>query len=246
MNPVFVALWRAFSDLFRFRVFWIMIWPILAAVLLWLVLGITFWSLFSEWIASISAAIGVQPWLESMESKWVTHGVQFVMHLILLVPPVFVTALVMTALFSTPALIHLVGERDYPQLKREQGGNSVGSLINVLLAMPIFIALWLITVPLWLAGAGAILPLIASAYLNQRLFRYDALAEHATLKEMDAIFFVYRTSLWGLGLLTGLLQFIPFVNVFAPILAALAFIHFCLARLAELRRSPREVLLKIS
>jgi uncharacterized protein involved in cysteine biosynthesis len=49
-----------------------------------------------------------------------------------------------------------------------------------------------------------------------------------------------------LGLLTGLVQFIPFVNVFAPVLTALAFIHFCLERLAELRRSPREVLLKTS
>ncbi len=221
-----------------------MIWPTLAAVLLWLVLGITFWNLFSEWIARISTTIGVQPWLESMESKWVTHGIQYVMQLILLVPLVFVTALVMTALFVMPALIHLVSDRDYPQLKREHGGNSAGSLINVLLGMSIFIAVWLITVPLWLAGAGAIFPLIASAYLNQRLFRYDALAEHATLHEMDAIFSVYRTPLWSLGLLTGLLQFIPFVNVFAPVLAALAFIHFCLARLAELRRSPREVLLK--
>ena len=39
---------------------------------------------------------------------------------------------------------------------------------------------------------------------------------------------------------------ITLVNVFAPVLTALAFIHFCLERLAELRRSPREVLLKTS
>jgi CysZ protein len=246
MNPVFVALSRAFKDLFRFRVFWIMVWPILAAVLLWLVLGITFSNLFSEWIASALTAIGVQNWLEGLEPGWAAHTIQVMTYLILFVPLVFVTALVITALFAMPALIHLVGDRDYPQLKRENGGGSMGSLINVLLAMPIFIAIWLITFPLWFAGAGAILPFIAAAYLNQRLFRYDALAEHASLKEMNAIFFVYRTSLWGLGLLTGLVQFIPFVNVFAPILTALAFIHFCLGRLAELRRSPREVLLKTS
>ncbi|SEL11345.1 EI24 domain-containing protein [Nitrosovibrio tenuis] len=244
MSLVIVALSRAFRDLFQSRVLWIMIWPILAATLLWLVLGVTFWDMFSEWIASALVATGIQTWLENLESGWVAHGIQAIVQLILFVPLVFVTALVMTALFAMPALIHLVGDRDYPQLKRENGGGSVGSLINVLLGMPIFITIWLITLPLWLAGAGAVLPFIAAAYLNQRLFRYDALAEHASLEEMNVIFFVYRTSLWGLGLLTGLVQFIPFVNLFAPVLTALAFIHFNLARLSELRRSPREVLLK--
>ena len=246
MNAIIVALSRAFRDLFQFQVLWIIIWPIAAASLLWLVLGITFWSTFSEWIASALTAIGIQTWLEGVEPRWVAHGIQAIAHLILFVPLVFVTALIMTALFAMPALIRLVGDRDYPQLKRENGGGSVGSLINVLLAMPIFITIWLITVPLWLVGVGAILPFVAAAYLNQRLFRYDALAEHASLEEMKVIFFVYRTSLWGLGLLTGLVQFIPFVNLFAPVLTALAFIHFSLARLAELRTSPREVLLNTS
>jgi hypothetical protein len=34
-----------------------------------------------------------------------------------------------------------------------------------------------------------------------------------------------------LGLLTGLVQFVPLLNLFGPVLAALAFIHFGLARL---------------
>jgi uncharacterized protein involved in cysteine biosynthesis len=245
VNSVFAALSSAFSDLFRVRVLWIMVWPILAAVLLWLLLGITFSNLFSGWIASALTQIGIQSWLDDLGPGWVAHTIQVIVYLLLFLPLVFITALVMTALFAMPALIRLVSERDYPQLKRENGGSSAGSLMNVLLGMPIFIAMWLITFPLWFAGAGVILPFIASAYLNQRLFRYDALAEHATLEEMSAIFFIYRTSLWGLGMLTGLVQFIPFVNVFAPVLTALAFIHFCLARLAELRRSPREVLLRV-
>jgi len=223
-----------------------MIWPILAASLLWVVLGITFWNLFSEWIATTLTTMGLQHWLEDVEPRWIAHGIQAMAHLILFVPLVFVTAVVMTALFAMPALIHLVGDRDYPQLKRENGGSPVGSLINVLLALPIFITILIITVPLWLAGAGAILPFIAAAYLNQRLFRYDALAEHASFDEMKAIFFIYRVPLWGLGLLTGLAQFIPIFNLFAPVFTGLAFIHFGLARLDELRRCPREALLNAS
>ena len=44
-----------------------------------------------------------------------------------------------------------------------------------------------------------------------------------------------RYSLWGLGLLTGLIQFVPLLNLLAPIFTALAFIHFGLAHLKILR-----------
>jgi uncharacterized protein involved in cysteine biosynthesis len=238
MIPVFEALSRAFRDLFRFQVLWIVIWPILVAALLWLILGVVFWSTFSGWIATGLTAIGIQTWLEGVEPRWIAYGIQGVAHLILFVPLVFITALVITALFAMPALVHLVADRDYPQLERENSGGIAGSLLNALLAIGIFIAIWFATIPLWLVGAGVVVPFIAAAYLNQRLFRYDALVEHARREEMRVIFSTYRPSLWGLGMLTGLVQFIPFFNLFAPVLAALAFIHFGLARLAELRHRP--------
>lgn len=238
MIPVLDALSRAFRDLFRFQVLWIVIWPILVAALLWFILGVVFWSTFSGWIASGLTAIGIQTWLEGVEPRWIAYGIQGVVHLILFVPLVFITALVITALFVMPALVHLVADRDYPQLERENNGGITGSLLNALLAIGIFIVIWLATIPLWLVGAGVVVPFIAAAYLNQRLFRYDALAEHARREEMGTIFSTCRPSLWGLGLLTGLVQFIPFFNLFAPVLAALAFVHFGLARLAELRHRP--------
>ncbi len=238
MISVLDALSRAFRDLFRFQVLWIVVWPILAASLLWVILGVAFWGTFSGWIASGLTAIGIQAWLEGVEPRWIAYGIQGVAQLILFVPLVFVTALVITALLAMPALVHLVANRDHPSLKRENGGGIAGSLLNALLAVAIFIAIWLITLPLWLIGVGVVIPFVAVAYLNQRLFRYDALAEHASRGEMQSLFSAYRPSLWGLGLLTGLVQFIPFLNLFAPVLAALAFIHFGLARLAELRSRP--------
>ena len=238
MTSVFEALSRAFRDLFQFRVLWIVIWPVLAASLLWLLLGVAFWSTFSGWIASGLTALGIQTWLEGVEPRWVAYGIQAIVHLILFVPLVFVTALVITALFAMSALIHMVANRDYPHLERKNGGSFAGSLLNALVALGIFIAIWLITLPLWLIGAGLVIPFIATAYLNQRLFRYDALAEHASQDEMRAIFSSQRSLLWGLGLLTGLVQFIPILNLFAPVLAALAFIHFGLARLQNLRQLP--------
>jgi CysZ protein len=236
MTPILVALSRAFRDLFQFKVLWIVIWPMLAAVMLWFVLGVTFWDTFSGWIASGLDAIGMQTWLEGVEPRWVANGIQAFAHLILFVPLVFVTALLITALFAMPALIGLVARRDYPQLKRENGGGKVGSLINTAVAMGIFIGIWVLTLPLWLIGAGVAVPFIAATYLNQRLFRYDAIEEHASSDEMQTMISLHRSSWWGLGLLTCLFQFVPLLNLVAPVLTALAFIHFGLARLADLRR----------
>ena len=85
----------------------------------------------------------------------------------------------------------------------------------------------------------ALLPLLLSAYLNQSLFRYDALSEHADAREMKQIFEYARRRLFLLGLLTGVLYFIPPVNLIAPVYAALAFIHLCLAELEGLRSGAR-------
>lgn len=238
MPPIFDALARAFRDLFQFKVLWIVIWPILAAMVLWLVLGVVFWDTFSGWIASGITAIGMQTWLEGVEPRWIAHGIQAIAHLILFVPLVFVSALVIIAVFAMPALIRLVADSAYPHLKRENGGSVSANLLNALLAIGTFIAIWMLTLPLWLMGAGILVPFVAATYLNQRLFRYDALEEHASREEMQALFRMHQSSWWGLGLLTGLLQFVPLLNLCAPVLTALAFIHFGLARLAELRQQP--------
>jgi len=237
MTDIVDALTRAFHDLFQFRVLWVAIWPMLTAILLWMVLGVTFWGTFSGWIASGLSAIGIQHWLEGVEPRWVANAIQAVAHLILFVPLVFFTALLITAFFAMPALIGLVAKRDYPQLRRENGGSLVGNLLNATVAIGIFTAIWMFSLPLWLMGVGILVPFVAATYLNQRLFRYDAVAEHASSAEMKIMFSRYQSSWWGLGLLTGLLQFVPLLNLFAAALTSLSFIHFGLAHLEKMRRA---------
>lgn len=235
MTAIFDAMARALRDLFSLRVLWVVVWPMLVALLLWLALGVTFWGTFSGWIEQALDAIGIQTWLAEVEPRWIAHGIQALLHFMLFVPLVMLTALVITALFGMPALVRLVAERDYPQLKRENGGGLIGSLWNAVIAITVFVGLWLATLPLWLIGIGMIVPFVAAAYLNQRLFRYDAIAEHASADEMATLFRQERGGWWGLGLLTGLVQFVPLLNLLGPVLAALAFIHFGLARLERQR-----------
>lgn len=235
MTAILDALARALRDLFSLRVLWVVVWPMLLALLLWLALGISFWGTFSGWIEQGLDAIGIQTWLAELEPAWIANGIQALLHLMLFVPLVMLTALVITALFGMPALIRVVAERDYPELERENGGGLIGSLWNAVVAIVVFVALWLVTLPLWLIGVGVIVPFVAAAYLNQRLFRYDAIAEHASADEMAVLFRQERSRWWSLGLLTGLVQFVPLLNLLGPVFAALAFIHFGLARLARQR-----------
>jgi len=241
MTPTLDALAKAFRDLFQFKILWIVIWPILAATLLWMVLGVTFWGTFSGWIESGLGYIGIREWLEGVEPRWIANAIQAMMHFILFVPLVFVTALLLTAFFAMPAMIKMVAERDYPQLKRENGGTISANLLNASLAIGIFIAIWVFSLPLWMIGVGVIVPFVAATYLNQRMFRFDALAEHASSAEMKVMFNEYQSSWWGLGLATGLLQFVPILNLFAPVLTALTFIHFGLSRLAHVRQFSNQI-----
>ena len=135
MSAILDAMARALRDLFNLRVLWVVLWPMLVAGLLWIVLAVTFWGTFSSWMAQGLDAIGVQTWLAGLEPLWLANGIQVLLHLLLFVPLVYLTALIITALFGMPALIRVVAERDYPELKRASGGGLIGSLWNAAIAM---------------------------------------------------------------------------------------------------------------
>jgi CysZ protein len=95
-----------------------------------------------------------------------------------------------------------------------------------------------VTLPLWLTGiAAVVLPALLSAYLSQRLFRYDALAEHATAEEYRRLARDERGRLYLLGLMLAGLYYVPVVNLIAPTATGLAYTHYCLDRLARLRQA---------
>lgn len=235
MSFIIKATVSAFRDLIRLKIAWIIIWPILVSTLLWFIIGFIFQDSLSEMILWVLSEIGIGEWLQNMEPGWITFGIQSMIHIILFIPLVIITTLLITTIFVMPALIKLVAKRSYPELKRENGGTLSGSIINAILASGIFILIWGITLPLWAVGAGVLIPFIAAAFMNQQLFRYDALSEHASKQEIKTICASNRYSLWGLGLLTGLFQFVPLLNLLAPIFTALAFIHFGLEHLKLLR-----------
>ena len=153
-----------------------------------------------------------------------------------LAPMILLTAVLVAAVLEMPLIVSFVATRHYPALEKKHGGTVLGSSLNALAAVLVFTGLWIVTLPLWLTGVLIpVLPLVLGAYLNQRLFRYDALSDHASAEEYAALLEAGWSRMYVLGLLLALLYFVPLLNLLVPVLSGLAFTHFGLAALARLR-----------
>ena len=242
MSPVARSLLYAFANIFHPRMVWLMIWPMLIALAIW---GTVL--LFSGAEAVAALAGWMQEWLKSgtFFIRWDIGGAitlaAKVLVFLMFVPLVWLTALLILSAFGMPAMVEHVASRRFPQLARRQGGSISGSIWNGVVALAGLIGLGLISIPFWLLPPlWPLIPVAIMGWLNQRVLRYDALAEHASGEEMQRLFGARRGSLYALGAILALLAYVPLVGFVAPVLFGLAFIHLLLGELQALRGAPIE------
>ena len=236
MSPVFTAFSRALADFWQPRILALALVPPLAAIAVWIGLAWAFaddWArLVTDWIAGTSWLGWVRDWGLASVLIW-AGGIAAAA---LTLPLMLITAVLVTDIVAMPVIVPFVAGRHHPQLERRRGGTVAGSVGNATIAVTVFAAMWIVSLPLWFTGIGAlVLPPLIAAFFNQRMFRYDALAEHASAAEFDRIIGASRGDLFLLGLLLSLLLYVPLVIRMVPVLSALAFTHFSLARLAQWR-----------
>ena len=115
----------------------------------------------------------------------------------------------------------------------------MGSVWNSLVALLGLVFFGALSLPLWLfPPLWPLIPLVILAWVNQRLLRYDALAEHADAMEMKRIFRSRGAALYLMGFLLALIAYVPIVGFFAPVAFGLACIHYLLGALTATRPSP--------
>ena len=232
MKAVISALIMAFRTQLHPKMLGLLLWPMLGAILFWIGLAYFFWSSWASDLSGWIQATSLQEWMARGLLAAISGYIVTFILVMLLLPAIYVTALVITAVFAMPIMVEHVAERYYPELERRRGGSAAGSLYNSLAAVSVYLLLWLLTLPLWFLTSFALaLPVMLSAYLNQRLFRYDALAEHASPEEFESLLEHSSGKLYLLGIAAGLLQFVPLLNLFAATYIALAYIHLCLSEL---------------
>jgi CysZ protein len=240
MQDIFDALGRGFKSLLTPKMLVLTLWPMLLALLFWGGLAWLFWDQWASSLTEIARQIGIEDRLMQWGFVWLAHWLVVALLMSLLLPAVYVSSLVFTAVFAMPVMLKFVVARDYPDLEMKHGGTLLGSVWNSLLVVVIYLLLWIITLPFWLVPFGVIvMPILLSAYLNQRLFPYDALMDHASRDEFRQIQQRSRGGLFGLGAILGFAHYIPILNFFTPIYIGLAYIHFCLAQLQRLRAEQR-------
>ena len=222
------ALRRALPLLFTARIIALATLPLLVAVIVWIGIAVMAWNPVTEAIARLFSSAEPGAW-----QRFAADAIAALMFVALAV----VTALTAIAVLTMPVIVKIVAARHFPTLEAKRGGTLAGSIRNASVALAVFVVLWLLALPLLvLPPVYVVASLLLNAWLSQRMFRYDALAEHASEQEMASILRDNRSRLFGLGVVLSPLSLVPIVNVLVlPIYAGIAFTELCLSELARLR-----------
>ena len=237
MQSVLRSLALAFASLLHPRMLWLMLWPVLVAAAIWGTVAIVFWAQGALWLAGV-----LKGWITNVTFflTWDASNAALIaakiVIVLLLVPLIQLTALLILGIFGMPAMVEHVAGRYFAALARKRGGSFAGSLLNGLISLIGLVLLGLVTLPLWIfPPLWPLIPIGVLGWVNQRVLRYDALAEHADPQEMKTIFRSRSGTLYVLGVVLALVAYVPVIGFFAPVLFALCVIHYLLAELERLR-----------
>ena len=262
MKLLFDSFWRAAAYCLHPRVIVLSLLPLVLMAGLALGLGYFFWEAAIDAVRSTFESWSILKTLIAWLEGWGMAGLKSVLAPMVVVflttPVIVVLSLLLVAAFMTPAMLTLVANRRFPLLERKHGGSFVGSTFGALWATVAALVALLVSIPLWFVPPLVlILPPLIWGWLTYRVMTYDVLAEHASADERRELVRRHRSTLLGMGVMTGYLGAAPSVVwasgaiaiVFAPVLvpvaiwiytlvfafSALWFAHFALAALAELR-----------
>lgn len=262
MGLLLDSFWRAAAYCLRPRVMALSLLPLLLMAALGLGLGYFYWDAAVQGMRSLLDAstllAGLWSWLQGWGLGDVTTVMAPLMVVLAVTPLLVVLSLLVVAVLMTPALVALVANRRFPALERKNGGSFIASVAWSLSSTLLALVALVVSIPLWLVPPLVlILPPLIWGWLTYRVMVFDALADHASKEERRELFRRHRSSLLGIGIVTGYLGAAPSIVwasgvVFAAaffILVPLAiwiytlvfafsslwFSHFCLAALQRLR-----------
>ena len=267
MGPLLDSFWRAAGYCLMPRIIALSLLPLLLISLVAAGGAYLYWAAAVAWM---QALLEGSSWLQMLWGWLHGFGVDNLsmmlaplLVLMLVTPLVVIVCVLAVAVLMAPAIVDLVAQRRFAQLRRERGGSfftsvlwSLGSTLAELVALILSVPLWLIP-PLVL-----VLPPLIWGWLTYRVMAFDALAEHASTPERQEIFKTHRLSLLAIGVLTGFLGAAPAIVwasglvfaaaffVLVPVaiwiytlvfaFSSLWFTHFCLAALQRLREQRGE------
>lgn len=235
---IFIAIKNTFLSLTHPKIIFHMLWPVILGFVIWIVFYFVLWY-FLKPLA--------QPYLQEMEinmPRWIVNiglagflliGLQIVLAIILM-PIIYLTFVIILSLFSIPLTLPTIIVKYFPNLEAKNGIGFWKSINATLIASLVFIIFFIASFSLFfIPFAILIAHLICTAFLNKATFLVDALSTHGTAEELQQVKDKFAPQLFFLGLGNAALTYLPIINIFAPAIAALSFIHYGLSALEFIR-----------
>ena len=231
MADVVLALMRSFASLRRGRIWLYVLAPALFSLILWVALAVWGLGLLVEWLLGNPPMTLLIGW----GLAWLATVLAYTGAWMAIFAGAYLTTSLLAAIVIMPLMLKQLAETDYRDVAPMGKDSFTAAAVNSIFASILFIAGWLLTLPLWIIpGLSLILPLLLMAWLNRRTFAYDALSMHATEVEWQSLRGQHKGPMFMLGLTMALLAHIPIIGLLVPALAALSFVHY---GLETLRRS---------
>ena len=263
MKLLIDSFWRAAAYCLHPRVIALSLLPLVLMIAIALGLGYFFWDPVVAWVGagfeSQAWVTTLLSWLESAGFNGLRKFLAPLFVVFAVMPLIVVGSLLVVAALMTPAMVSLVAERRFQSLDRRHGGSATAGAFAALLATLGALVALVISIPLWFVPPLVlILPPLIWGWLTYKVMTYDVLAEHATKEERRELVKRHRSSLLGMGILTGYLGaapsllwasgvlFLALAPVLVPVaiwiytlvfaFSALWFSHYALSALQALRR----------
>ena len=233
MKEIMRAIRRTLKSLSDSKIWLYILAPALIAALFMIAVSIAFLDYL------ITRFIDMPPmnWIASWGALWLAKTLAALGGWMVILSASYLVAMIMTAVLILPLMLNYLSENNYSDLAQLGKNSFFASAWNSVWAAMLFVAGFIVTLPLWLVpGLGLFLPLLWMAWLCRKTFAYDALAMHATLDEWQKLRKEKATSLFILGLVMAALTHVPLIGMLAPSLGALAYLHYCLEALRQSRK----------
>jgi hypothetical protein len=193
-----------------------------SSILLWVVILSVLWDVYSKIIALYIQKV---PLIGSWE--WVQSGGSFFISLIVGYMLIIVTMSAFTSMFSEP-LLKKLAKKHYPNIKAEGTPNIAKSLMLTIKASVIFFLMFLISFPL------LFIPILGQVWM---LWLWGILIKEPTAYDVSSLFIIDEDILDEkkqtsgiLAMFASLFNYIPILNIFAPVFAQIMFLHSILGK----------------
>jgi len=190
----------------------------LGSILLWVTLLTYFWDDFSSFVTSF---------MQWIPFEWLQNSIAYIAAPLVGYTLIIITIAILTSLYSEGLLIQLA-KKHYPHVKAIASPSIAGSISSTLWATVVFAILYLLLFPTFF------IPVIGQGIM---LYVWSILLKAPTVHDVGGLFITDKKELKAkrkksnlIAMIASLFNYIPLLNIFAPIFAQIMFLHHILGK----------------